>query len=126
MANKETGIFLPIPYPARIPFLTAEKFEEVKLFVAKNPDATFDEIIEELSLPIHKSRLYVLFIEAGLSFKKRALHPKVQQREDVQQKCKEWRENQKKLDISKLKFLDESSVNCGMTKLYGCAPTNKE
>jgi transposase len=56
--------------------LSAEKFEDVKLFVAKNPDATLDEIIEELSLPIHKSRLSVLFIEAGLSFKKRCFTPK--------------------------------------------------
>jgi transposase len=48
----------------------------VKLFVAQNPDATLDEIIEKLSLPIHKSRLSVLFIEAGLSFKKRRFAPK--------------------------------------------------
>jgi len=67
----DTGSFLPAPYPGREPIMTAEKFEEVKLFVAQNPDATLDEIIEELSLPIQKSRLSVLLIEAGLSFKKR-------------------------------------------------------
>jgi len=68
---RETGSYEPTPYPGREPILTAEKFEEVKLFVANNPDATLDEIIEELSLPIQKSRLSVLLIEAGLSFKKR-------------------------------------------------------
>jgi transposase len=68
---QETGSFEPTPYPGREPILTAEKFEEVKLFVAQNPDATLDEIIKELSLPIQKSRLSVLLIEAGLSFKKR-------------------------------------------------------
>jgi len=51
--------------------LTADKFEEVKALVAKKPDSTLDEIIDELSLPIHKSRLSVLLINAGLSFKKR-------------------------------------------------------
>ena len=68
---RETGSFEPTPYPGRAPLLTVEKWEEVKIFVAKNPDATLDEIIEELSLPIHKSRLSVLLINAGLSFKKR-------------------------------------------------------
>ena len=74
---QDTSSFLPIPYPGRTPLLTAEKFEEVKIFVAKNSDATLDEIIEELSLPIHKSRLSVLLIEAGLSFKKRLYTPKI-------------------------------------------------
>jgi transposase len=73
---KNTGSFLPIPYPGRMPLLTAEKFEDVKHFVAKNPDATLDEIIEALELPIHKSRLSVLLIEAGLSFKKSLFIPK--------------------------------------------------
>ena len=73
---RETGSFKPAPYPGRAPLLTVEKWEEVKLFVVQNPDATLDEIIEALSLPIHKSRLSVLLIEAGLSFKKRHFTPK--------------------------------------------------
>jgi transposase len=68
---RETGSFEPAPYPGKKPVLTSEKFEEVKDFVAKNPDATLGEIIEELSLPIKKSRLSVVLIEAGLTFKKR-------------------------------------------------------
>lgn len=73
---RETGSFESKPYPGRAAVLTAEKFEEVKSYVAQNTDATLDEIIEELSLPIHKSRLSVLLIEAGLSFKKRRFIPK--------------------------------------------------
>ena len=73
---RETGSFEPMPYPGRLPLLTENKWEEVKAFVAKCPDATLDEIIEELSLPIQKSRLSVLLIEAGLSFKKRHFTPK--------------------------------------------------
>jgi transposase len=73
---RETGSFEPLPYPGREPLLTAEKWEEVKAFVARNSDSTLDEIIEALSLPIQKSRLSVLLIEAGLSFKKRHFTPK--------------------------------------------------
>ena len=43
----------------------------------------------------------------------------------MREKREEWRENQPDLDIDKLKFLDESSINCGMTRLYGRAPTNE-
>ena len=83
----DTGSYFPAPYPGREPILTAEKFEEVKLFVAEHPDATLDEIIDELSLPIHKSRLSVLLIEAGLSFKKRRFTPKNSNE-------KTWRKNE--------------------------------
>jgi transposase len=42
-----------------------------------------------------------------------------QQREDVVEARKQWQENQGKLDTEKLKFLDESSLDTGMTPLYG-------
>ena len=63
---KDTGNYLPSPYPGREPIMSADKFEEVKVLIAKKTDSTLDEIIEELSLPIRKSRLSVLLINAGL------------------------------------------------------------
>lgn len=67
----ETGSYLPKPYPGRQPLLRPEKWEEVMELLSKSPDKTLEEIIEELSLPIHKSRLSVLLIEAGYSYKKK-------------------------------------------------------
>ena len=72
---RETGNYLPTPYPGRKPILTAEKWEKVIALVKKEPDKTLEEIIEELSLPIRKSRLSLLLIEAGYSFKKRRFIP---------------------------------------------------
>lgn len=43
----------------------------------------------------------------------------------MQEKRKKFKEEQPGLDVSKLKFLDETSVNAGMTRLYGRAPTNE-
>lgn len=37
------------------------------------------------------------------------------------QKRTEWNETQQSLDINSIVFLDESSINCGMTRLYGRA-----
>lgn len=41
------------------------------------------------------------------------------------QKRADWQESQEKLDVTKLVFLDESSINCGMTRLYGRALRNE-
>lgn len=40
-------------------------------------------------------------------------------------KRKQWQETKEKLDAEKLVFIDESSVNLGMTRLYGRAKTNE-
>lgn len=72
---RETGNYLPTPYPGRKPILTPEKWEEVIVLVTNAPDKTLEEIIEELSLPIRKSRLSVLLIESGYSLKKRQFIP---------------------------------------------------
>jgi transposase len=68
---RDSGSYLPAPYPGRKSLLSAGQWEEIKALVNIEPDKTLDEIIEELALPIHKSRLSVLLIEAGYSFKKR-------------------------------------------------------
>jgi transposase len=43
----------------------------------------------------------------------------------VIKKREAWKEQQKTLDPNHLVFLDESSVNAGMTRLYGRARTNE-
>jgi transposase len=43
----------------------------------------------------------------------------------VQEKRKNWKECQQGLELSKLRFLDQSSVNLGMTRLYGRALTTE-
>ena len=46
-------------------------------------------------------------------------------RADVQKERLEWAEKIKDIDPNRLVFLDETSVNCGMTRLYGRAPKNE-
>jgi transposase len=120
----DTGSYDPAPYPGRKPVLSAEKWEEVLVLVEEKPDKTLEGIIEELNLPIKKSRLSVLLIKAGYSFKKTS-YPAEQDREDVQQERKEFVEKIKEIDISKLVSLDESSVNLAYTRLYGRAKTDE-
>lgn len=43
----------------------------------------------------------------------------------MKEKREAWREKQDKIDTKKAFFLDETSVNLGMTRLYGRAPRNE-
>ncbi len=72
---REKGSYLPTPYPGRTPVLSAKKWDEIEELVHNYPDKTLAEIIDELELPIRKSRLSVLLIKAGYSLKKRHSTP---------------------------------------------------
>jgi len=52
---------------------------------------------------------------------KKTVHAAEQNREDVKQQRKEWKEFQETVDPQSLIFLDECGVNTGMTRLYGRA-----
>ena len=46
-------------------------------------------------------------------------------REDIQKERADWVQKIEGVNPSRFVFLDETSVNCGMTRLYGRAPTNE-
>ena len=69
--HRETGNILPTPHPGKAPRMSKEQHEKLDAFVEKYPDKTLDEIIEELQLPIKKSRLSVILIKMDYNFKKR-------------------------------------------------------
>jgi len=56
---------------------------------------------------------------------KKTLRAAEQNREDVQQARQDWRTFQAEADPTKLVFLDETSVNTGMTRGYGRAPSEQ-
>jgi len=61
----------PKKQPGRKPSLTESNIEQIRNAVKSQPDSTLEELIETLNLPIKKSRLSVILIGMGLSFKKR-------------------------------------------------------
>lgn len=62
---------------------------------------------------------------AWFEIKKKTLHPNGREREDVIEERRIWQENQRKMDVSNTYWLDQSSINCGMTRLYGRAFSNE-
>jgi transposase len=117
----DAGGVLPTKPPGRPSRLTAADEERVAREVARTPDATLAELIARLSLPIQKSQMQRLLAKLGLSFKKKTVFPESQLRGGVHEKRKAWIEARKGLDPHRLVFLDESTVDCGMTRRYGRA-----
>ena len=69
--HKATNDVVPKPYPGRQSSLTQKQLNEISKTIKSENDITLDELIEKLSLPIKKSRLSVILIKMGFSFKKR-------------------------------------------------------
>lgn len=59
-------------YPGRQPKITSEQKEAIIKLVEKRPDITIKEIIEELKLPIKKSRVSKILRDEKMFFKKEA------------------------------------------------------
>ncbi len=76
--------------------------------------------LEKCGIVIKVSALWHQLDKWGLSFKK-TLHASEQEREDVQIARREWIENQAKLDVKKLVFLDETGASTNMTRTRGRA-----
>jgi transposase len=69
--HRETNNCEPKPYTGRQGRLTGEQLQRIQETVENKKDITLDELISELNLPIKKSRLSVILIAMGYSFKKR-------------------------------------------------------
>ena len=70
---KRTNSIAPKARPGRTPSLSDAKIEEIKAAVKKEPDITLEELIDSLELPIKKSRLSVILIKMGLTYKKNSI-----------------------------------------------------
>jgi transposase len=68
---QDTESIQPKKYPGKKPSLDEPKLKEIYEAVKGQPDITLEELIEMLNLPIKKSRLSVILIKMGLTFKKR-------------------------------------------------------
>jgi transposase len=67
----ETKSIQPKKRPGKKSSIDAAKIEQIRNAVKQQPDLTLEELIDNLSLPIKKSRLAVILTRMNLSFKKR-------------------------------------------------------
>ena len=72
---RDTGDCASKKYPGRASRLSDEELDRICAEIEANPDITLAEAIEKLKLKIQKSRLSVILISRGYSFKKRRSTP---------------------------------------------------
>jgi len=69
---QNTGSSQGKAHKGRNSIITGEIEEKIREKIKEENDITLEELIEELNLPIKKSRLSELLIQWGISFKKNA------------------------------------------------------
>src|SRR3974390_2393203 len=93
--------------------------------VQAQPDATFVEllvVLKKRGVPASRSALWGFFGRHDITFKKKSLFASERQRQDVVRARRKWIREQGLLDPARLIFIDETSVNTQMVRLYGHGP----
>jgi transposase len=102
--------------------------DKILALVDEHPDWTLDELIvamQKRRISGSRSALWRFLERHDLTFKKKVLRAAEQEREDVARARRRWIQKQGLLDTSCLVFLDETSVNTSMARLYGRCPRGK-
>ena len=98
--------------------------DQILALVGEQPDGTLDELVAALRkrrLCGSRSALWRFLERHGISVKK-SLRAAEQDRADVPRARRRWIRQQGLLDASSLVFIDETSVNTSMARLYGRCP----
>ena len=93
--------------------------------VRAQPDATFVEllvVLKKRGIRTSRSALWRFFGRHDITFKKKSLCASERQRQDVVRARRKWIREQGLLDPARLVFIDETSVNTQMVRLYGHGP----
>jgi len=99
--------------------------ERILAVVREQPDATLKEIQASLrkeGIHTSKSALDRFLARHKITRKKKSLRAAEQERQDVARARRKWIREQGLLDTTKLVFIDETSVNTNMVRLYGRCP----
>jgi len=93
--------------------------------IDKRPDATLKEIVAALGkqrIRTSRSALARFLDRHDITRKKKSLRAAEQHREDVARARRKWIREQGLLDPAHLVFIDETSMNTSMVRLYGRSP----
>jgi transposase len=99
--------------------------ERILAAVREQPDATLKEIeaaLRKQGIHTSKSALDRFLARHNITRKKKSLRAAEQKRKDVARARRKWIREQGLLDSTKLVFIDETSLNTNMVRLYGRCP----
>jgi transposase len=109
-------------HPAR---LGPEDLGRLRELIRQQSDATLEECRQRLGLSCSTMTISRALRRLGLPRKKKVPRAQEQDRPDVQQRRREFRERLAGVDPKRLVFVDECGVNTAMTRTYGRAPVGQ-
>jgi len=119
---KETRSVAPKPANGgRNPEITEEILLQIEALIMETPDITLHEIKNELGLSRSISGICDAINKRLKLRLKKTLFDTGQNDEEVQEAREAWKNDQSEMDSNFLVFIDESSINIGMTRLFGRA-----
>lgn len=117
---RATRSYSPRPNPSgRKPALSPEQLDEIRVSISEQPDITLQELKDKFGLPVSLSVL------SKTLRNKKTLYPSEQHREDITLRRKAWKSVQPEMKIEHPVFIDENSIDTGMTRLYRRAASNE-
>ena len=123
---RSTGSPEPKPHGGGHPAaLGPQDMERLRELVAKQPDATLEELRARLGVACSHMAISRALRKLGLSRKKKVLHAQEQDHPKIQRKRRQFRKDVAGLDPQRLIFVDETGAHTAMTRTHGRAPVGQ-
>jgi transposase len=105
--------------------LGPEDLERLRELIREQPDATLKECRQRLGLSCSLMTISRALSKLGLPRKKKVPRAREQDRPEVQEQRREFRERLAGVDPERLVFVDECGANTAMARSYGRAPVGE-
>jgi transposase len=124
---RKTGSIAPKPHGGgHPPTIKEENYETLRKIEEQHSDATLEELCDlyekQCQVKPSKAGMHRTLKKLNLTRKKKTFHASEQQRDDVQQKRKEFKAKMSKVGPRCLVFVDEAGVNIAMAREYARSP----
>src|SRR5262245_38418322 len=123
---RSTGSLEPKPHGGgHPPSLGPEDLERLRELIRQKPDATLEECRRQLGASCSTMTISRALRRLGLPRKKKVPRAEEQDRPEVQEQRREFREQLAGTDPRRLVFVDECGANTAMTRTHGRAPVGE-
>jgi len=107
------------------PVLGPEDLQRLRELIREQPDTTLEECRQRLGASCSLMTISRALAKLGLPRKKKVPRAQEQDRPEVQEQRREFRERLADVDPGRLVFVDECGANTAMTRTYGRAPVGE-
>ena len=121
--RRQTGSIAPGSHGGgHPPALDPTHRQQLRELVRQQPDATLDELTEQVGIPCHRMAIWRTLRKLRISRKKKVLHAQERDTPRVKRRRRRFRRRLAQVSPKHLVFVDESGANTAMTRTHGRAP----